>query len=156
MKSQSFYTKKVLAHFKKPHNMGKITKPDGIGRVGNPKCGDVMWLYIKVKNRAGKTVIDDVKFETYGCVAAIATSSMITDLVKGKELKKVLSITKDDIVKGLGGLPPIKMHCSLLAVDALHEAIYNYYMKHKLPIPNVLEAEHDKITKQTDIAEHVH
>lgn len=151
MKPGSIYTKKVMTHFKNPHNMGRITKSDGVGRVGNPKCGDVMWLYIKVKN--GK--ITDVKFETFGCVAAIATSSMVTDLAKGKTLEKVLSITKDDIVKGLGGLPPIKMHCSLLAVDAIHEAIYDYYKKHKLPIPDDLKHEHEMIAKHTEIAEKV-
>jgi len=154
--SQHLYTKKVLAHFKKPHNMGNIKNPDGVGRVGNAKCGDVMWLYIKVqKNKQGKDVINDVKFETFGCVAAIATSSMVTDLVKGKTVDFALTVTKDNIIKGLGGLPPIKMHCSLLATDALQEAIYNYLTTHKLSVPASLKETHKKVVKETKIAEHV-
>lgn len=151
MKTQSLYTKKVMAHFKHPHNMGRLARPDGVGRVGNPKCGDVMWLYIKVKNNR----IADIKFETFGCVAAISTSSMVTDLAKGKTSEQALAITKDDIVKGLGGLPTIKLHCSLLAVDALHEAIYDYLRKHKLPISNTLQKEHEQIAKHTEIAEKI-
>jgi len=149
------YTKKVMAHFKKPHNMGSIKNADGVGRVGNPRCGDVMYLYIKTgKNRQGKEILKDVKFETFGCVAAIATSSMITDLVKGKTLEYALTITKDRIVKGLGGLPPIKMHCSLLATDALHEAIYNYLTKNKMHVPTSLAHAHERISKATEVAEH--
>lgn len=150
------YTKKVLAHFKRPHNYGNIKNPDGIGRVGNPRCGDVMHLYIKVtENKQGKKIIKDVKFETFGCVAAIATSSMITDLVKGKTVDYALSVTKDKIVKGLGGLPPIKMHCSLLATDALHEAIFNYLTARKLPVAAALAKAHERILKETEMAEHV-
>ena len=114
--------------FKNPHNYGRMKNPDGIGKVGNPVCGDVMWLYIKVdKNEK----IKDIKFETFGCVAAISTSSIITDLVKGKTIKEALKITKDDIVKSLGGLPKIKYHCSVLAVDALKEAVKDYNGKKK-------------------------
>jgi len=109
--------------FKNPHNYGKMENPDGVGKVGNPVCGDVMVLYIKVDKNE---VIKDVKFETFGCVAAISTSSIITDLVKGKTIKEALKVTKDNIVKSLGGLPKIKYHCSILAVDALHEAVKNY------------------------------
>jgi nitrogen fixation NifU-like protein len=156
MKTCSLYTKKVMAHFKNPHNMGRIAKPDGTGRVGNPKCGDVMHLYIKIQqNKQGRKIIKDIKFETFGCAAAIATSSIITDLVKGKALEKAMAITKEDVIKGLGGLPPIKIHCSLLAVDALHEAIYNYFAKNKLPVPDMLAKAHERITKQTEVAEHV-
>ncbi|MBU5557923.1 MAG: iron-sulfur cluster assembly scaffold protein [Candidatus Aenigmatarchaeota archaeon] len=150
------YTKKVLAHFKHPHNMGRIAKPDGVGRVGNPKCGDVMWLYLKIgKNKQGKEIIKDVKFETFGCVAAIATSSMITDLVKGKTIEYALGVTKEKIVKGLGGLPPIKIHCSLLATDALHEAIYNYLKKQGLRVPAQLAKTHERIVKETKVAERI-
>jgi len=121
------YTKKVLETFKNPHNYGKIKNASGIGKVGNPVCGDVMWLYIKVvKSKKGEEIIKDIKFETFGCVAAISTSSIITDLVKGKTIKEALKITKDNIVNELGGLPKIKYHCSVLAVDALKEAIKDY------------------------------
>lgn len=126
------YSKKVMKYFRNPHNFGRIEKPDGLGKVGNPVCGDVMWLYIKVgKNKKGEETIKDIKFETFGCVAAISTSSMITDLAKGKTLKYAEEITKDSIIKGLGGLPPIKVHCSLLAVDALKAAIKDYRKKVK-------------------------
>jgi len=121
------YTPKVMETFKNPHNYGKIKNPDGIGKVGNPVCGDVMWLYIKVgKNKKGQELIKDIKFETFGCVAAISTSSIITDLVKGKTIKEALKITKDKVIESLGGLPKIKYHCSVLAVDALKEAIKDY------------------------------
>src|SRR4030042_4113951 len=102
------YSEDVIKHFRNPHNMGKIKNPDGIGKIGNIICGDVMWLYIKVdKNRKGQEIISDVKFETFGCTAAIATSSMITDLAKGKTLEEALNIDKTRITESLGGLPPI-------------------------------------------------
>jgi len=121
------YSKKVLEHFKKPHNVGKIDDADGVGTVGNRACGDVMKLYIKVKDNK----IVDIKFETLGCAAAIATSSIITDLAKGKTIEEALKITKDNIVEELEGLPPVKVHCSLLAIDALHAAIKDYQEKKK-------------------------
>ncbi|MEK7562565.1 MAG: iron-sulfur cluster assembly scaffold protein [Patescibacteria group bacterium] len=121
------YTKKVLETFKNPHNYGKIKNASGIGKVGNVVCGDVMWLYIKVvKNKKGEEIIKDIKFETFGCVAAISTSSIITDLVKGKTIKEASKITKDNVIESLGGLPKIKYHCSVLAVDALAAAIKDY------------------------------
>lgn len=124
------YSKKVLEHFTKPHNQGKIKNADGIGTVGNPKCGDIMRLYIKVtKNKQGEETIKDVKFETLGCGAAISTSSMATDLAKGKTLKEALAITNKSVAEELGGLPSAKMHCSNLAADALHAAIKNYKTK---------------------------
>src|SRR3989338_1193261 len=113
------YSKKVMEHFKNPKNLGRIENPDGIGKVGNVVCGDLLHLYIKVGKKEKNEIIKDVKFETYGCTAAIATSSMITEFVKGKTLEKAANIKKDDIVKALGGLPSIKIHCSVLAVDAL-------------------------------------
>jgi nitrogen fixation protein NifU and related proteins len=135
------YSKTVLKHFKNPHNLGKIMKPDGVGEVGNMACGDVMRLYIKVKDDK----IEDIKFETYGCAAAIATSSAVTDMAKGKTLEEVLKLDYDQVVKDLGGLPPIKVHCSLLAIDALDEAIYEYLVKNKREIPKDLEIKHQKI-----------
>jgi nitrogen fixation NifU-like protein len=148
MKPQGIYTKEVMKHFKKPHNMGMIKNPDGVGKVGNPLCGDVMWLYIKVKKgKDGKTRIKNIKFQTFGCVAAIATSSKITELAKGKTLEEALNIDRKDIVKSLGGLPVPKIHCSLLASDALAEAIYDYYKKNKISIPKKLQKIHERLQK---------
>lgn len=121
------YNEKVMEHFKNPHNMGKLENPDGVGEVGNPICGDIMKLYIKVKDNK----ISEIKFETLGCGAAIATSSMITEMAKGKTLEQSLKITREDIAEELGGLPPIKIHCSVLAADALKKAIEDYKNKQK-------------------------
>ncbi|MFH0819194.1 MAG: Fe-S cluster assembly scaffold protein NifU [Patescibacteria group bacterium] len=121
------YSKKLMNHFRKPHNMGKIKNADGVGEVGNPVCGDIMRIYIKVKSDK----ITDIKFETLGCPAAIGTSSMVTDLAKGKTLDQAIKITNQDVAKSLGGLPAIKMHCSNLAADALVQAIKNYRNKLK-------------------------
>lgn len=126
------YTKKVIEHFTKPKNMGQIKNPSGIGTVGNPVCGDVMKVYIKVKkNKKGEKYIRDIKFQTLGCGAAIATSSVVTELAKGKNLKEATKVTKKEIAKELGGLPPQKLHCSLLADRALAKAIDNYHQKYK-------------------------
>ena len=145
------YTKKVIEYFKKPHNYGRMKNPDGTGKVGNIICGDVMWLYIKVgKDKKGEEIIKDIKFETFGCVAAIATSSVITDLVKGKTLKEAMRIEREEIVKSLGGLPPIKIHCSVLAASALSEAIYDYFKKKKKEIPEKLEEKHRRISKEKE------
>jgi nitrogen fixation NifU-like protein len=140
------YSEKVIEHFRSPHNYGKIKKPDGIGKVGNLRCGDVMFLYIKVE----KEVIKDVKFETLGCAAAISTSSVVTDLAKGKTIKQALKIDNNAVVKSLGGLPLIKIHCSLLAVDALQEAIYDYLSKNKKPIPEKLKKAHQRAQKSLE------
>ena len=118
------YTKKVIEHFTNPHNYGKIKSADGVGKVGNPVCGDIMKVYIKIDKK--KNTIKDIKFETLGCAAAIATSSMVTDLAKGKTLEEAMKITNKDVAKNLEGLPPMKMHCSNLATDALHRAIDDY------------------------------
>ena len=120
------YSKKVMEHFTRPHNQGGIKNPDGIGLVGNPKCGDIMRMYIKVAKKEGKEIIKDIKFETLGCGAAIATSSMATDMAKGKTLDEALKITNKMVADELGGLPAVKMHCSNLAADALHKAIEDY------------------------------
>jgi nitrogen fixation NifU-like protein len=119
------YSEKVMEHFANPHNVGEIPDADGIGKVGNPQCGDVMWLYIKVKDN----IITDIKFKTFGCGAAIATSSMITDLARGKTIEEAKVITRQDVANALEGLPPQKMHCSNLAADALREAIKDYEAK---------------------------
>lgn len=121
------YTKKVLDHFRNPRNMGKMKNPDGVGTVGNPNCGDVMTIYIKVKDDK----ISDIKFQTYGCAAAIASTSIATELVKGKTIEKAMDLTRNDVANELGGLPAVKMHCSNLASDALKDAIKNYKEKNK-------------------------
>jgi len=121
------YTEKVMDHFTNPRNVGEVPNPDGVGRVGNPTCGDVMELSIKVENDH----IIDVKFRTFGCGAAIATSSMVTEMVKGKTIDEALEISNKAVAEALGGLPANKLHCSNLAADALHEAIKNYREKKK-------------------------
>src|SRR4030042_3840669 len=124
------YSKKVIKEFTNPKNMGEIKDADGIGKVGNPTCGDLMWLYIKVgKNKKGQEIIKDVKFKTFGCAAAIATSSMITQVAKGKTFDDAKKIKYKDVVESLGGLPLIKIHCSQLATDALNKAIVDYKNK---------------------------
>jgi nitrogen fixation NifU-like protein len=121
------YSEKVMEHFRNPRNMGEIADADGVGTVGNPVCGDLMTIYIKVKN--GR--LEDIKFKTFGCGSAIATSSMITELAKGKTLEEGMKITRANVADSLGGLPPVKMHCSNLAADALHAAIEEYYKRQK-------------------------
>ena len=123
------YNEKVLDHFSNPRNVGTVEDADGVGRVGNPTCGDIMELSIKVKDDH----IEDVKFKTFGCGAAIATSSMVTEMVKGKTLEEAMEISNRNVAEELGGLPPTKMHCSNLAADALHEAINDYLHKKGLP-----------------------
>ncbi|MEK7773220.1 MAG: Fe-S cluster assembly scaffold protein NifU [Deltaproteobacteria bacterium] len=119
------YSEKVMDHFSNPRNVGEIETPSGTGMVGNPACGDIMKLTIKVENN----VITDVKFKTFGCGAAIATSSMVTELVKGKGLDDAEKISNSTVAEALDGLPPVKMHCSNLAADALHSAIEDYKKK---------------------------
>jgi nitrogen fixation NifU-like protein len=118
----SLYSEKVMEHFKNPRNVGEMENPDGVGRVGDPVCGDVMELYIKVNDGT----IVDAKFKTFGCAAAIATSSMVTEMVKGKRIEEALKISNKAVVEALDGLPPAKVHCSVLAEDALKAAIENY------------------------------
>jgi nitrogen fixation NifU-like protein len=121
------YSDKVMDHFKNPRNVGEIENADGVGKVGNPVCGDLMWIYIKVgKNDEGVEIIDDIKFKTFGCGSAVSTSSMITEMAKGMTLDEAYNITRKDVAEELDGLPPIKMHCSNLAADALQAAIDNY------------------------------
>jgi nitrogen fixation NifU-like protein len=124
---QSLYSEKVMDHFRNPRNVGEMENPDGIGHVGNPICGDIMELYIKIKDN----VITDAKFKTFGCGAAIATSSMVTEMVIGKTIDEALEISNKTVAEALGGLPAAKMHCSVLAEDALRSAIDDYRSKQK-------------------------
>ncbi|TNF50496.1 Fe-S cluster assembly scaffold protein NifU [bacterium] len=120
------YSEKVMEHFKNPRNVGEIENPDGVGEVGNAACGDIMKIFLKVED----DVIEDVKFLTFGCGSAIATSSMVTEMVKGKTLAEAEGVTNKAVAEALDGLPPMKMHCSNLAADALHAAIKDYREKH--------------------------
>jgi len=119
------YSEKVMEHFRNPRNVGEMENPDGTGHVGNPVCGDIMELYIRVKDN----VITDAKFKTFGCGAAIATSSMVTEMVKGKTIDEALKISNSTVAEALGGLPAVKMHCSVLAEEALQSAITDYLNK---------------------------
>ena len=120
------YSEKVMDHFSNPRNVGEIENADGVGTVGNAKCGDIMRMYLEVENG----VIKDVKFKTFGCGAAIATSSMATEMIKGKTLKEALKLTNKSVAEALDGLPEVKMHCSLLAEEAVKAAIDDYLKKH--------------------------
>lgn len=119
------YSEKVMEHFANPRNVGEIADADGIGEVGNPKCGDIMKMYLKID----KNIISDVKFKTFGCGAAIATSSMATELIKGKSINDALKVTNKTVMEALGGLPPRKVHCSVLAKEAIRAALADYYTK---------------------------
>ena len=121
----ALYTETVMDHFVNPRNVGEIENADGIGEVGNAKCGDIMKMYLKIDNN----IITDVKFETFGCGSAIASSSMATEMIKGKTIDEALSVTNKQVVDALGGLPPHKLHCSVLAEESIKSAIKNYYDK---------------------------
>jgi len=123
--AQIGYNETVMDHFMNPRNVGVIENPDGYGKVGNPVCGDLMEIFIKIKDDR----IDDIKFRTFGCGSAIAVSSMVTEMAKGKTLDEAIKITRNDVAEELGGLPPQKMHCSNLGADALHAAIKDYWVK---------------------------
>ena len=125
------YSEKVMDHFENPRNVGELPDANGVGTVGNAKCGDIMRMYLKVENG----VIEDVKFKTFGCSAAIATSSMATEMVKGKTLKEALELTNKAVAEALDGLPPVKMHCSLLAEEAIHAAVEDYLKNHPEEAP---------------------
>ncbi len=136
------YSEKVMDHFANPRNVGEIENADGIGEVGNSKCGDIMKMYLKIDNG----IITDVKFKTFGCGAAIATSSMATELIKGKSLDDALQLTNKAVVEALDGLPPVKIHCSVLAEQAIKSAIADYYTKQGIdPTPivgNICDCDH--------------
>lgn len=124
------YNDKVMDHFMNPRNVGEIKDASGVGQVGNPTCGDIMKMFIKVdQNKQGEDYIEDIKFQTFGCGAAVASSSIVTELVKGKTLKEAKELSSQRVAEALGGLPPIKMHCSNLGAKALHEAIKDYRSK---------------------------
>ena len=134
------YSEKVMDHFTNPRNVGEIENADGVGVVGNAKCGDIMKIYLKIEN----DVITDCKFKTFGCGAAIATSSMATELVKGHTIKEALALTNQVVVEALDGLPPVKVHCSVLAEEAVRSAIADYYKKIGRPIDFELPEDHDE------------
>lgn len=147
-----FYTKEVYEHFHNPRHAGRLKNPTVIGEVGNLACGDLMRIYLIVeKNKQGQPYIKDISFETYGCAAAIATSSITTDLAIGKTLDKALKITKEKVIKALTDLPPQKIHCSILATDALLEAVYNYYVAEKMPISEDLKKKHQIIKNNQEL-----
>lgn len=134
------YSEKVMDHFANPRNVGEIPDADGIGEVGNPQCGDIMKMYLKIKNG----IIEDVKFKTFGCGAAIATSSMATTLIKGKTVEEALKLTNKAVMEALDGLPPVKVHCSVLAEQAIKAALSDYYAKLGIdPEPIVGKIQHD-------------
>ena len=136
------YSEKVLDHFQNPRNVGEIENPDGVGQAGNPKCGDIMKIYLRVEN----DVITDIRFKTFGCASAIASSSMATELVKGKTVEEAWNLTNKAVAEALDGLPPVKMHCSVLAVDTLRKAIKQYEVEHDL-------SDADKFSKDSILEE---
>ena len=142
------YSKKVIKHFKNPKNIGEIKNPSGFGEAGNFMCGDFLKIYIKVDKKKGGEYIKKICFQTLGCCAAVAVSDIVCDLVKGKSIERALEIKGDKVIKSLGGLPLIKYHCSLLAIDALSEAIYDYLYKNNKPISNNLKKTHQRILKE--------
>ncbi len=142
-----------MEHFMHPRNVGELADADAVGEVGNPVCGDIMWIYIKVKGDR----LADVKFKTLGCAAAIATSSKVTELAKGMTIDEALELSNKQIVESLGGLPPVKVHCSVLAVDGLKEAIYDYLKKNGRPVSEKLVREHERInSEKCETGEHSH
>ncbi len=135
------YSEKVMDHFTNPRNVGEMTDADGMGMVGNAKCGDIMQMFIKVNKETN--IIEDVKFKTFGCGAAIATSSMATELVKGKSIDEALALTNSAVVEALEGLPPVKVHCSVLAEEAIKAAVADYYKKNGIDKEISMPACHD-------------
>ena len=134
------YTEKVMDHFQNPRNMGELDNASGVGTVGNAKCGDIMRIYLDISDDG---VINDVKFKTFGCGAAVATSSMATELVKGKTINEALQITNKAVMEALDGLPTAKIHCSLLAEEAIHAALWDYAEKHDIKIEGLVKPKSD-------------
>ncbi|WP_286153811.1 Fe-S cluster assembly scaffold protein NifU [Sporofaciens musculi] len=141
------YSEKVMDHFNNPRNVGEIENPSGVGTVGNAKCGDIMRMYFNIDEQG---VIRDVKFKTFGCGAAVATSSMATELVKGKTVKEALEVTNKAVMEALDGLPPVKVHCSLLAEEAIHAALWDYAQKNHIVIEGLKEPVNDIAEKSED------
>lgn len=149
---EAFYTKEVMEHFLHPHHAGALADYDAIGEVGNVVCGDVMRIYLKVElDEKKQPTIANISFETYGCGAAIATSSVTCDLALGKTLVQALKLDKQAVINQLQHLPVQKIHCSILAIDALHEAIYQYFSQKQMTIPATLEKIHQRLAKQKEI-----
>ncbi len=149
---ESFYTQEVMQHFLHPNHAGVLTDYDVCGEVGNVVCGDVMRIYLKIEpDEKNQPCIANISFETYGCGAAIATSSVACELALGKTLTQALELTKESVIKVLRRLPVQKIHCSILAIDALNEAIYQYYEQNQLPIPPKLAQTHQHLAKQKEI-----
>ncbi|NLL73834.1 MAG: Fe-S cluster assembly scaffold protein NifU [Clostridiales bacterium] len=144
------YTKKVMDHFSNPRNMGELENPSGVGTVGNAKCGDIMRMYLDIDDDG---IIQDVKFKTFGCGAAIATSSVATELVKGKTVQEALEVTNKAVVEALDGLPPVKVHCSLLAEQAIHAALWDYAEKNGIKIEGLKKPKNDVHDHEEDVAE---
>lgn len=138
------YTEKVMDHFEHPRNVGEIENPSGLGTVGNARCGDIMRMYLNIDENQ---VIQDVKFKTFGCGAAVATSSMATELVKGKTIQEAMRVTNKAVMEALDGLPPVKVHCSLLAEEAIHAALWDYAVKNDIEIDGLEQP-------KSDIGEH--
>ena len=134
------YSEKVMDHFEHPRNLGKMDDADGIGEVGNAKCGDIMRMYLDIDDNG---IIQDCKFKTFGCGAAVATSSMATELVKGKTIQEALQVTNKAVMEALDGLPPVKVHCSLLAEEAIHAALWDYAEKHGIKIEGLAKPKSD-------------
>ncbi|MDR2672470.1 MAG: Fe-S cluster assembly scaffold protein NifU [Coriobacteriales bacterium] len=134
------YSEKVMDHFSNPRNMGEIAKPSGVGTVGNAQCGDIMRVYLDIN---GDGIVEDVKFKTFGCAAAVATSSMATELVKGKSVQDALKVTNQAVCEALDGLPPVKVHCSLLAEEAIHAALWDYAEKNGIVIEGLSKPKSD-------------
>ena len=143
------YSEKVMDHFSNPRNVGEIENPSGVGTVGNAKCGDIMRMYLDIDENG---VIQEAKFKTFGCGAAVATSSMATELVKGKTVQEALQVTNQAVMEALDGLPPVKVHCSLLAEQAIHAALWDYAQKHGIEIEG-LEPPVDDIEELEELAE---
>ena len=141
------YSEKVMDHFNNPRNVGEIENPSGVGTVGNAKCGDIMRMYFDIDEQG---VIRDVEFKTFGCGAAVATSSMATELVKGKTVKEALEVTNKAVMEALDGLPPVKVHCSLLAEEAIHAALWDYAQKNHIVIEGLKEPVNDIAEKSED------
>ena len=133
------YSEKVMDHFANPRNVGEMENPSGVGEVGNPKCGDIMRMYVRIEDG----VITDVKFKTFGCGAAIATSSMATEMIKGKTIEEALKLTNKAVMEALDGLPPVKVHCSLLAEEAIHAALWDYAQKNGIEIKGLVKPKTD-------------
>ena len=141
------YSEKVMDHFNNPRNVGEIENPSGVGTVGNAKCGDIMRMYFDINEQG---IIRDVKFKTFGCGAAVATSSMATELVKGKTVQEALKVTNKAVMEALDGLPPVKVHCSLLAEEAIHAALWDYAQKNHIVIEGLEEPVNDIAEKAGD------